>query len=107
MPEFCGTSNLRDTNLQIESKTDETIENVPEENINYISDEEEIPTTSSESVTTTLNMPNLVANYESSSEESNGPLEVPIKREKLDNLTVEENDIKKMKMKLSIICNQV
>ncbi|XP_012146701.1 FMR1-interacting protein NUFIP1 [Megachile rotundata] len=101
LPEFCGTLNLRNTDLQVESQTNEIIENVNEENINYISDEEEIPALSAQPVAPTFSLPNLVANYESSSEESNGPLEVPIKREKLNDSISQENDIKETKNEIN------
>ncbi|XP_076179147.1 FMR1-interacting protein NUFIP1 isoform X3 [Ptiloglossa arizonensis] len=67
-----------------------------EENINFISDEEETLVTLTEPIITTSYIPNLVANYGSASEESDGPEEVPIKKVKTDNddVKIEENEIK-------------
>ncbi|XP_076621116.1 FMR1-interacting protein NUFIP1 [Colletes latitarsis] len=97
--EFFGTLNLREADLQEEDQCDNEIiknANANAENINFISDEEEVSDTLAKPViTTTSCIPSLVANYGSSSEESESPEEVPIKKIKThDDERIKENSIK-------------
>ncbi|XP_076179145.1 FMR1-interacting protein NUFIP1 isoform X1 [Ptiloglossa arizonensis] len=96
LQEFSGTLNLQEVDLQTDQSNNEISGTMNEENINFISDEEETLVTLTEPIITTSYIPNLVANYGSASEESDGPEEVPIKKVKTDNddVKIEENEIK-------------
>ncbi|XP_031365409.1 putative uncharacterized protein DDB_G0274405 isoform X1 [Apis dorsata] len=89
---FFGTLCLRKEDLEIEKQSNNEIENNYKENINQISDEEEILDVLPKF--TISNVPNLVANYESVSEESDMPEEVSFKKISLNNENKENNAIK-------------
>ncbi|XP_076179146.1 FMR1-interacting protein NUFIP1 isoform X2 [Ptiloglossa arizonensis] len=93
---YRGLQEFSGTYLQTDQSNNEISGTMNEENINFISDEEETLVTLTEPIITTSYIPNLVANYGSASEESDGPEEVPIKKVKTDNddVKIEENEIK-------------
>lgn len=81
---FSGTISLREVNSPKKEDIDDTIiADTEREDINHISDEEDIPIARSGPVLPNSCVLSLVANYESDSEESEGPEEVPIKKVKV------------------------
>ncbi|XP_053995760.1 FMR1-interacting protein NUFIP1-like isoform X1 [Hylaeus anthracinus] len=94
--EFSGTLNLREVEEQTEDQTnDGSNKNENEKICHLISDEEEIPVTSSEPRIPTTCISNLVANYGSDSEESDAPEELPIKKIRIDDdIRIEKNNSK-------------
>ncbi|OAD62365.1 Nuclear fragile X mental retardation-interacting protein 1 [Eufriesea mexicana] len=68
--QFCGTLNLNKDDLQRDDQSNNEIESDCEKNINHISDEEETLSILPKFTVATCSIPNLVANYESVSEES-------------------------------------
>ncbi|XP_076767157.1 FMR1-interacting protein NUFIP1 [Xylocopa sonorina] len=94
--EFSGTLILQEETLQTDNQSNKEIVNDDEENINHISDEEEIPIILPKFI---CNTPSLVANYGSASEDSDVPEEIPIKKVKLcDDVMIKENDESKEKI---------
>ncbi|KAK1121844.1 hypothetical protein K0M31_010154 [Melipona bicolor] len=96
LDKFSGTLNLRNEELQMEDQFKSEIENDCEKNINCISDEEETDTLPKSTIAV-CNISNLVADYGSSSEESDVPEEIPFKKTNLDNDAIEESNVELMK----------
>ncbi|XP_076249508.1 FMR1-interacting protein NUFIP1 [Calliopsis andreniformis] len=102
LQEFPGTLNLQtELDSQEKDQSDQITESELKGAINYISDEEEAAILPKSAVAI-LSVPNLVANYESGSEGSDAPEEVPIKKIKIE---IEEIDLTEQVIKNNKVTN--